>query len=85
MEIFYEIDTNGSITGLYNDFLSSITGDKNINRASNVEFDSEANGWLVKIELGKWQGCFLPKIFQKRKEAIKAEIEFFNETLFSEV
>ena len=82
MELIYEVGTDGTITGLYNDFLSTIDGKKEINRASNVEFDPEADGWLVKVEIGKWAGCFLPKVFNKRKEAIQAEIQFFNETLF---
>ena len=82
MEMVFEIKQDGIVEGLYNDFLSTIPGEKEIKRFSNVEYNLESGGWIVSIEEGKYKGCFLPKVFIKRQEAIKAEIKLFNETYF---
>jgi hypothetical protein len=81
IELF--IDTNGNIHALWDDFLSGIPGNKEITRASNVEFSKEVQKWVVTIEIGKYKGCCLPKTFKNRADAISEEIKFFNETLFN--
>ena len=77
-KLVYNFDTEGNFTGLWNDMLSDIDGDISIMRASEVEWSDEANGWIVQFLIGIYKGCFYPKVFKKRQEAIDAEIEFFN-------
>ena len=82
-EIVLNIKPDGTIHSLYNDFLANIDGNKHIERASDVCFSDEVQAWIVTIFVGIYKGCCLPQLFQKREDAINAEIEFFNRELFS--
>ena len=75
---FFIIREDGSVNGLWSDFLSELDADKQITRASQVEFDSALWGWTVEILLGKFAGCFLPRIFKRRSDALESEVNFFN-------
>lgn len=78
MKRVYKVLTNGTIEGLWNDNLSEM-GEAEVTRASQVEFVE--GGWTVEILIGKFAGCFLPKSYPKRGDALKAEVEFFNAEL----
>jgi hypothetical protein len=80
-ELVLNITADGTINSLWHDMLSGIAGNKTITRASNVEFDNEAQGWIVTIETGIYKGCCIPKIFTERSKAIDAEIDLFNSTV----
>jgi hypothetical protein len=75
MKRVYKVLTDGTIEGLWNDSLSEM-GEAEVTRASQVEFVE--GGWTVEILIGKFAGCFLPKSYPKRADALKAEVEFFN-------
>ena len=81
MEMSYNFKPDGTMQGLWNDFLVDIDGHKTIERASNVEFDIDVQGWIVTIEYGRYKGCCLPQLFCERNKAIESEIEFFNKEL----
>lgn len=82
-ELVLNISIDGTIHSLYDDFLQNIDGERTIVRASEVEFNMDAQAWIVTILAeGKYQGCCLPRKFDKRQDAINAEIEFFNQELF---
>jgi len=83
MELNLKINPDGTIESLYNDFLSDFEGNKEIQRASEVEFSDDMQNWIVTILIGNYKGCCLPRLFNKRQEAINAEIEFFNQELFN--
>jgi hypothetical protein len=83
MEMIYNFSPDGTLSGLWNDLLSSVDGNKAIERASNVEFNMNHQGWIVTIEIGEYAGCCLPMIFPERSKAIEAEVEFFNEYLIN--
>ena len=74
----FNIAQNGDISGLYNDLLTGIAGNKTIERFSNVEFNSDIQKWVITIEQGKYKGCSLVKTFSERNKAIEHEIDFFN-------
>lgn len=78
MKRVYRVLTNGTIEGLWNDSLSEM-GEAEVTRASQVEFMD--GGWTVELLMGRFKGCYLPKIYQKRGDALKAEVEFFNREL----
>ena len=80
-ELVLNISADGTINSLWHDMLSEIEGKKTITRASNVEFDSDAQGWIVTIETGMYKGCCIPEVFKQRSKAIDAEIDLFNSTL----
>ena len=82
-EITMVINSNGTIHSLYSDFFADFEGDKHIERASEVEFCDKAQAWVVTILQGVYKGCCLPMLFNKRQDAIDAEIQFFNNELFS--
>ena len=82
-EITLNIKPDGIIHSLYSDFLAEFEGDKEISRASEVEFNNDINRWIVTILQGIYSGCCLIKTFIKREDAINAEIEFFNQEMFS--
>ena len=66
---------DGNIETLYTDKIDlSAIGRLNINRASNVEYCNEKQGWMVKIIGTKM--IFGP--FECRQEALKAEVAFLN-------
>ena len=77
------IKPDGTIHSLYSDFLSEFEGKKEIKRVSEVEFNANIQKWVVTILHGIYTGCCLPMAFVKREDAINAEIEFFNQELFS--
>ena len=75
-ELIYTINEDGSLTGLYNDLLVGL-GDLEINRASNVEFDSTIQKWVVTLIL-PFSACLI-KTFETRSEALEAEVMFIND------
>lgn len=82
MELQIQIDSNGLITSLWNDVIfADMEGNKSIERASEVEFDGTAQGWIVTILRGLYSGCCLPEVFTHRAKAIDAEIVFFNQEM----
>lgn len=72
----FVISGDGTITGLWDDCLEGL-GSPKVTRASKVEFNEEAGGWTVEICIGDFSGCYLPKVFPRRKEALNSEVEFF--------
>jgi hypothetical protein len=69
-----------AVSALYADLLCGL-GEQSVVRASHVEFDNAAQGWVVRIALGPDAGRMLPGVFSSRKEALSAEVEFLNEQL----
>jgi len=76
----YRILPDGSVEGLYDDTLAGL-GATQVQRASRVEFNEERGGWTVEFLIGKFCGCFLPRIFQHRSEALLEEVHFLNNEL----
>ena len=79
----YKIQPNGDVIGLWTDMLGNMTGTPDVVRASNVEYSQTAGGWLVEILVGRFRGCFIPKVFQMRKDALSAEENLLNEELMA--
>jgi hypothetical protein len=79
LEVKLTISPDGSLlTGLYTDkFDWQNLGDLEIVRATDVRFDKEKQGWAVHI-LDE-QDRPLPEIFNKRRDAIDAEMKYLNE------
>lgn len=80
MKKIYKISQTGNVEGLWDDLLTDI-GEPKIKRASEVEYSNEAGGWTVKILVGLFAGCYLPKAYKKRKEALESEVVFLNQEL----
>lgn len=84
MKKIYRITPTGTIEGLYSDMLSE-AGEASIVRASEVEYDNDAQGWTVKILLKPFENYVLPEVFPRRGDALKAEVEFLNAKLLEGV
>lgn len=71
----YRISADGlRISGLWSDALALLDGDKNVVRASEVEFID--NKWRVTI-LGEFPFCLIAS-FNKRGDALDAERDYLN-------
>jgi hypothetical protein len=76
-----KISSDGlSVRGLHTDVLVGL-GSQSVTRASHVEFDDGHEKWLIRMAVGEEAGKTLKQRFDRRDEAIKAEIEFLNESL----
>jgi hypothetical protein len=74
----YRISPDGRvITGLWNDMLSNVRGEKTVERASEVEYDAEAQGWTISF-LGRFSHLICSKVFEKREDALAEERAILN-------
>ncbi len=71
------------VTALYSDELRELGGTLRIKRASDVEWDDTAQGWVVDIRPSKTGGWPLPRLgpFATRDEALKAEVDYIQARL----
>jgi len=80
MKYRYAITSDGKIEGLWSDILTGL-GKAEVQRASDVEFQTEMQKWVVALRnAGDGPGCLLERFF-RRTQAVQAEIEFHNEQL----
>ena len=77
MKKLFKITPEGKVEALWDDMLADL-GTPEVQRASEVEYNSEAGGWTVQFLIGRFSGCFLPKAFPCRKDALNAEVDFLN-------
>lgn len=66
------------ITALYSDELRELGGTLHVERASDVEWDDEAQGWVASIRVAPT--CFLGP-FATRENALAAEVAFIQARL----
>ena len=87
-EFIVKVTPKGDIFFLYDDNspLRSL-GKMQLQRASNVEWDEKAQGWVVWINDHKTKTIYkrrrLTRVFTNRGDAIQAEVEILNERLLS--
>lgn len=74
----FRVCPDGSVEGLYTDSFAELAGNVAVRRASRVEFCEIAGGWLVEFLIGPLRGCFLPRVFRKRQDALAAEVQELN-------
>gem|GEM_PF-5927008 len=73
----FRVTPSGTIEGLWADTLADV-GEASVKRASEVEFNDLAKGWTVQLLVGPHAGCFLPKAYARRGEALSAEVAELN-------
>ena len=66
------------VTCLHADFLAGL-GKQRMCRASSVEFDEQIGKWVVELRLGPFEKACLAQAFEKRGDALAAEVDFLNE------
>jgi len=73
-----KISPDGAIvSGLQADFMSGL-GQQQMCRASSVEFDHDLNRWTVEFRIGPFSGACLLQTFEKRADALAAEVCVLN-------
>lgn len=77
----FKISPDGNVVGLWDDVLAGL-GEAKVSRASRVEFNEEHGGWQVELCIGPDAGCFLPQLFERRKDALGAEVSYLNDVCF---
>jgi len=82
MKKIFRIQNDGIVTGLWSDELVGL-GKTKVTRASRVEFQEKRGGWSVEILIGPLKNSCLAKIFQRRKDALAAEVEVLNEQIIA--
>ena len=78
--ILIEITSDGSCIAIYSDespLKQWIAGDLKVTRLSDIEFDNEKKGWIVKFK----NGMVLNKIYQSRIKALAAEMTYVEKNL----
>ena len=74
-----KISEDGSIvSGLYSDILQGL-GPMQVCRASRVEFNDIIGKWTVEPTIGPFAGACLTQAFDKRSDALAAEVELLSE------
>lgn len=74
----YRISADGqTITGLWHDFLTKVSNDAEVFRASEVEFDNEKQLWSAVIIIPGAPRVHLGW-FKTRKEALRMEMMYIN-------
>lgn len=73
-----KLSLDGSITSLHSDFLMPL-GEAKIERASNVEYCGDIGKWSVEFLLGPFAHACLLATFEKRTDALAAEVAVLNE------
>lgn len=66
------------VSGLYADCLQGL-GELTVSRASRVEFNDSIGKWVVEPMIGPYSGTCLLQTFDKRGEAIAAEVAMLSE------
>jgi hypothetical protein len=75
-DIEIEITSDGSCLTIWNDEnCMRAIGDVKVTRLSDIEFDNEEQGWRVHFR----NGVTLPGLYEKRIEALNAEIDYAEE------
>ena len=80
MKKVYKITKDGNITGLWDDLLSVIPGEKKVSRASHVEYDETSQRWGVKIYIME-KLRIVKDTFAKRSDALAHEITICNKLI----
>lgn len=74
-----KISSDGKIvSGLYSDCLQGL-GEIQVSRASRVEFNDELGRWVVEPMIGPCAGTCLIETFERRGDAIAAEVALLSE------
>ena len=74
--ILIEITNEGSCISIWSDENPLLSlGDVEVTRLSDVEYDHEFKGWIVRFR----NGVILPKVYKHRMKAISAEIDYVEE------
>lgn len=74
-----KICTDGMfVEGVYTDILQGL-GEMEVCRASSVEFNDEINQWVVEMKIGPFANSCLSKTFDRRTDALAAEVELLTE------
>mgnify|MGYP001068505186 CR=1 FL=1 len=74
-----KISSDGkTVSGLYADCLQGL-GDLHVSRASHVEFNEQLGKWVVEPLIGPNKNSCLLETFDKRGDAIAAEIKMLSE------
>ena len=73
-----KIAGDGSVAGIYSDMLASL-GKASICRASEVEFNHALGKWVVELKIGPYAGACLMQAFERREDALAAEVALLNE------
>ena len=80
MRRVFRILKDGTVEGLWGDVLAGL-GEASVTRASKVEFIESIGRWSVEILIGPSKGYVLPDTYERRKDALEAEVKFLNEQL----
>ena len=74
-----KIAQNGMyVSGIYADCLQGL-GDIHVTRASTVEFNDYIRRWVVEPKIGPYAGTCLRETFERRGDAIAAEVAVLTE------
>lgn len=74
-----KISCDGTVVrGLYSDVLQGL-GELSVHRASRVEFNDSIRRWTVEPLVGPFAGTCLLQTFERRSEAIAAEVAVLSE------
>ena len=74
-----KISRNGMFaSGLYADFLQGL-GDMRVERASVIEFNEVIGRWVIEPKVGPYSGTCLVQTFERRRDALTAEISLLTE------
>jgi hypothetical protein len=75
------VQPNGDVTALYSDELRELGGTMHVERASDVEWDNNAQGWIATIHGDYFPPCTRLGPFATREEALAAEVAFIQSRL----
>lgn len=67
-----------AVTGLYADCLQGL-GDMQVSRASTVEYNDDIERWVVEPKIGPYAGTCLLQTFERRGDALAAEVAVLTE------
>ena len=67
-----------AVTGLYADCLQGL-GDMQVLRASTVEYNDDIERWVVEPKIGPYAGTCLLQTFERRGDALAAEVAVLTE------
>ena len=73
-----KLSPDGMVTSQYSDFLAPL-GKAEIQRGSNVEYCELIGKWTVEFLVGPFAHATLMKTFDKRADALAAEVAVLNE------
>ena len=76
--VILEITNDGSCLAIYTDNSGlDVLGDLRVTRLSDIEYDNEQKGWVVRFR----NGVVLANLYQDRIKALSAEMSYVEENL----